>query len=303
MRIDVFDRHDKYLSTITPAQLISAVHTDELNGEDSLTVSTTYPLGEGMRLVWRDRFGSCHEHVCQDPKGASAAGIPVYTDTALSSICELFGDYIEDKRPYSYSFTKALEVALEPTRWTVGTVDQPGTVSSGMTFYHVSAREALQSILECGGELECSIEVGDSCVTRRAVSIRKHRGASDGHRRFAYGKDVQQVTKTEHWGAITACYGYGKGVETDVGGYGRKLTFGDINGGKNYVEDAAALKAYGRPDGKGGRSHVFGKYEDSECEDAQKLMDDTRAYLDAHKVPGVTYEAEVVDLVNHPRFR
>lgn len=297
MRIDVFDRHDKYLSTIAPAQLISAIHTDELNGEDSLTVSTTYPLGEGMRLVWRDRFGSCHEHICQDPKGASAAGIPVYTDTALSSICELFGDYIEDKRPHSYSFTKALEVALEPTRWSVGTVDQPGTVSSGMTFYHVSAREALQSILECGGELECGIEVGDSGVTRRTVSIRKHRGASDGHRRFAYGKDVQQVTKTEHWGAITACYGYGKGVETDAGGYGRKLTFGDINGGKDYVEDAAALKAYGRPDGKGGHSHVFGKYEDSECEDAQKLMDDTRAYLDAHKVPGVTYEAEVVDLV------
>ena len=297
MRIDVFDRHDKYLSTIAPAQLISAIHTDELNGEDSLTVSTTYPLGEGMRLVWRDRFGSCHEHICQDPKGASAAGIPVYTDTALSSICELFGDYIEDKRPHSYSFTKALEVALEPTRWSVGTVDQPGTVSSGMTFYHVSAREALQSILECGGELECGIEVGDSGVTRRTVSIRKHRGASDGHRRFAYGKDVQQVTKTEHWGAITACYGYGKGVETDAGGYGRKLTFGDINGGKDYVEDAAALKAYGRPDGKGAHSHVFGKYEDSECEDAQKLMDDTRAYLDAHKVPGVTYEAEVVDLV------
>lgn len=297
MRIDVFDRHDKYLSTIAPAQLISAIHTDELNGEDSLTVSTTYPLGEGMRLVWRDRFGSCHEHICQDPKGASAAGIPVYTDTALSSICELFGDYIEDKRPHSYSFTKALEVALEPTRWSVGTVDQPGTVSSGMTFYHVSAREALQSILECGGELECGIEVGDSGVTRRTVSIRKHRGASDGHRRFAYGKDVQQVTKTEHWGAITACYGYGKGVETDAGGYGRKLTFGDINGGKDYVEDAAALKAYGRPDGKGGHSHVFGKYEDSECEDAQKLMNDTRAYLDAHKVPGVTYEAEVVDLV------
>lgn len=297
MRIDVFDRHDKYLSTIAPAQLISAIHTDELNGEDSLTVSTTYPLGEGMRLVWRDRFGSCHEHICQDPKGASAAGIPVYTDTALSSICELFGDYIEDKRPHSYSFTKALEVALEPTRWSVGTVDQPGAVSSGMTFYHVSAREALQSILECGGELECGIEVGDSGVTRRTVSIRKHRGASDGHRRFAYGKDVQQVTKTEHWGAITACYGYGKGVETDAGGYGRKLTFGDINGGKDYVEDAAALKAYGRPDGKGGHSHVFGKYEDSECEDAQKLMNDTRAYLDAHKVPGVTYEAEVVDLV------
>lgn len=33
------------------------------------------------------------------------------------------------------------------------------------------------------------------------------------------------------------------------GGYGRKLTFGDINGGLNYVADSTALKTYGRPDG------------------------------------------------------
>ena len=38
-------------------------------------------------------------------------------------------------------------------------------------------------------------------------------------------------------------------METDSGGYGRKLTFGDINGGLNYVADSTALKTYGRPDG------------------------------------------------------
>lgn len=297
MRVDVYSRHDAYVGTIGARQLLGFVWTDCLNGEDTVDITTTFPLKEGYRLVWQDLNGVPHEHVCQDPQGASAAGLPIYSDTALNSICELFGDYIEDKRPYGYSFQRALEVCLEPTRWDVGTVDQPGTVSSGLTFYHTDCRTALNDILACGGELETSITVGANGVTGRSVSILKHRGEANGHRRFSYGKDINSITRTEHWGAITACYGYGKGVETDNGGYGRKLTFGDINGGKDYVEDATALKTYGRPNGKGGFAHVFGKYENSSCEDAQQLKDETQDYLDQHKTPGVTYEADVVDLV------
>lgn len=297
MRVDVYSRHDAYVGTIGARQLLSFIWTDCLNGEDTVDITTTYPLKEGYRLVWQDLNGEPHEHVCQDPKGASAAGLPIYSDTALNSICELFGDYIEDKRPYGYSFQRALEVCLEPTRWEVGTVDQPGTVSGGLTFYHTDCRSALNSILECGGELQTSITVGADGVTHRRVSILKHRGEANGHRRFSYGKDINSITRTEHWGAITACYGYGKGVETDSGGYGRKLTFGEINNGKDYVEDAEALKLYGRPDGNGGLKHVFGKYENSSCEDAHQLKDETQDYLDQHKTPGVTYEADVVDLV------
>lgn len=297
MRIDVYSRHDAYLGTIAGASLISFEHSDELNGEDSVSIATTFRLREGYRLVWRDRNGACHEHVCQDPKGLHDASGTVYTDTALNSVCELFGDFIEDKRPYGYSFRRALEVCLEPTRWTVGTVDQGGTVSQSLTFYHTSAREALQSILECGGELETEIEVGTDGVASRKVSIRAHRGAASGHRRFAYGKDASSVAKTEHWGAITACYGYGKGEETDAGGYSRKLTFGDINGGLNYVADSTALQTYGRSDGKGGLAHIFGVYENGECEDASQLKQETMDYLDQHSVPGVTYEADVLDLV------
>lgn len=301
MRVDVYSRHDAYIGTIATDELLSFVHTDELNGEDSVAIQTYFRLCEGYRLVWRDPQGTCHEHVCQDPRGLHEGGRTVYSDTALNSICELFGDYLEDKRPYGYSYQRALEVALAPTRWAVSTVDQPGTVSAGLTFYHVSAREALNAILECGGELETVITVGTGGVTGRSIGIRAHRGSTSGHRRFAYGKDVTGISKTEHWGAITACYGYGKGVETDSGGYGRKLTFGGINGGLNYVYDGDALKLYGRPDGGGGYAHVFGTYENSDCEDAGQLLSETRSYLEEHKVPGVTYTADVLDLVRFGR--
>lgn len=261
MRIDVYTWQDVYVATIGPDELFALTHTDELNGEDSVDIVTTFALKQGYRLVWADRLGKVHEHVCQDPKGLHAGGDTVYTDTAINSICETYGDYIEDKRPYGYGFLQALNVCLEPTRWTAGTVDQTGTVDKGLTFYHTSSREALQSILKCGGELETEITVSGGKVSSRKAGIRSHRGTKGGHRRFTYTKDLASVSRTEHYGAITACYGYGKGIETDTGGYGRKLTFGDINNGKNYVEDATALKLYGRPDGKGGRAHVFGQYE------------------------------------------
>lgn len=297
MRVDVYTRHDAFIKSISSGELIGFVHTDELNGSDSVEITTTFRLCEGYRLIWKDRLGRVHEHVCQDPKAMRAGSGVVYTDTALNSICELMGDYIDDKRPYGYSFRRALEVCLEPTRWQVGTVDQSGTVSDGLTFYHTDCRSALNAILECGGELETDISVASSGTITRKVGIRQHRGETGGHRRFEYGKDLTSISRTEHWGAITACYGYGKGLETESGGYGRKLTFGDINGGRDYVADSDALKAYGRPDGKGGYAHVFGKYENSQCEDAQQLKGETQAYLDAHKEPGVTYEANVVDLV------
>lgn len=301
MRIDVYTWQDAYVSTIGPEELLSLTHTDELNGEDSVDIVTTFALKQGYRLVWADRLGKVHEHVCQDPKGLHAGGDTVYTDTAINSICETYGDYIEDKRPYGYGFLQALNVCLGPTRWTAGTVDQTGTVDKGLTFYHTSAREALQSILKCGGELETEITVSGGRVTSRRVGIRSHRGAKGGHRRFTYTKDLASVSRTEHYGAITACYGYGKGIETDTGGYGRKLTFGDINNGKNYVEDATALRLYGRPDGRGGRAHVFGQYENSNCEDAATLLAETRAYFGSRKEPGMTYEADAVDLVQFGR--
>lgn len=301
MRIDVYTWQDVYVATIGPEELLALTHTDELNGEDSVDITTTFALKQGYRLVWVDRLGEVHEHVCQDPKGLHAGGETVYTDTAINSICETYGDYIEDKRPYGYGFLQALNVCLEPTRWTAGTVDQPGTVDKGLTFYHTNSRESLKSILECGGELETEIAVSGGKVSSRKVGVRSHRGAKGGHRRFTYTKDLASVSRTEHYGAITACYGYGKGIETDTGGYGRKLTFGEINNGKNYVEDATALKLYGRPDGRGGHAHVFGQYENSNCEDAATLLAETRAYLDSHKEPGMTYEADAVDLVQFGR--
>ena len=54
MRVDVYSRHDAYVGTIGARQLLGFVWTDCLNGEDTVDITTTFPLKEGYRLVWQD---------------------------------------------------------------------------------------------------------------------------------------------------------------------------------------------------------------------------------------------------------
>ena len=296
MRIDVYDRQDNYLHTIGTDELNGFVWTDELNGEDSVAISTTWPIGEGMRLIWKDRTNTVHEHVCQDPQAIRESGAVYYTDTALNSICELFGDYIEDKRPYGYTYELALTVCLEPTRWEVGTCDQGGTASR--TFYHESVREGLAGIIETwGGELETLIVHDGASIVSRRVGVRAKRGNQSSAKRFTWTKDLVSVKRSvASDNPKTRVYGYGKGVETDGGGYGRRLTFADINGGKDYVEDAEATAVWGHPDGNGGVLPAVASYVNEQCEDAAQLLQETKDYLDQVKEPKVTYTASVIDL-------
>lgn len=100
----------------------------------------------------------------------------------------------------------------------------------------------------------------------------------------------------------TALYGYGKSLQTAdedgnlTGGYDRKLTFGDVNGGQNWVGSADALARWGRPDGKGGKAHVFGDVEFSDCEDAAELKKLTKAQLAQSCVPTVSYTVDATAL-------
>ncbi len=98
---------------------------------------------------------------------------------------------------------------------------------------------------------------------------------------------------------FTALYGYGKGLpiydETGAptGGFTRRLTFGSVNGGANWVGDDAARLVWGRPDGAGGKSHRFGHVVFPDCEDAAELKALTEAALAAACEPRVSYEVDV----------
>lgn len=290
MNVSVYDRADNFVRVIAPSQLLVFVHTDELNGEDSVHISTLAPLAQGERLVWIDRYGAAHEHVCQNPKVTRELGTPIYSDVAINSICDTFGDIINTLDASNMPAASVFQRVLKETRFTgscMTTKDfPPKTVLSRKT-----ARECIREVLNLGGDLVTRITAGASGVTARECNIVEYRGHTGGHKRFTYGKDLVKVERTEHSAVITACYGYGKTIETK--GEGEVVDKPRLT---VYVTDEDARAKYGI----GGR-HLVGKYENTQCDDPSQLERETRAYLKARSTPQVTYEADVVDLASMGR--
>lgn len=291
-----FTRFSRFGANLGRLTYTAATHEDATDGTDELKIRCDEDLGKGERLVWADRQGVVHEHIVDEIERLhDDSGKPYTSVTCINSINETWDDYIEDKRP-SGSVAVALTSILAGTRWEVGNCDQPGSASH--TFYHVKVREGLSALLKTwGGELETVIVTDGVQVTHRYVRVVAKRGNQQSPKRFTWTKDLISIKrKTGSANPKTRVYGYGKGVETDGGGYGRRLTFGDINGGKDYVEDVSATEVWGHPDGSGGIAPAVDVYINEQCDDAPQLLAETNDYLEQAKTPTVSYEASVIDL-------
>ena len=291
-----FTRFNRWGDNLGRLTVSAATHTDALDGTDELNITCAEDLVKGDRIVWIDLQGVCHEHIVDTiDRVHDDDGAPETQAVCINSVNETWDDWLDDKRP-SGSVLVALTSILEDTRWEVGTCDQGGTASR--TFYHISVREGIAELLETwGGELETTIVHNGSGIVSRRVNIRALRGNQSSAKRFTWTKDLVSVKRSvASDNPKTRVYGYGKGVETEGGGYGRRLTFGDINGGKDYVEDAEATDIWGHPDGKGGVLPAVTSYVNEQCEDAAQLLQETKDYLEQVKEPKVTYTASVIDL-------
>lgn len=294
----LFDRWGENMGRLA---YTAATHTEALDGTDELKITCSRELSKGQRVVWVDRQGDAHEHLVDEVSQVHDDGGKTYCEAVcINSIAELLDDYIEDKRP-SGGVAEALASILGGTRWEVGTCDLKASASH--TFYHTSVREGLTDLIATwGGELETRIETDGVKVTHRRIGVRASRGDQQSPKRFTWTKDIVDIKRTVgSANPKTRIYGYGKGVETDAGGYGRRLTFGDINGGKDYIEDAEATKVWGHPDGSGGILPAVDTYVNEQCEDAAQLLKETQDYLDTVKEPTVSYEANVLDLYAYGR--
>lgn len=291
-----FTRFSRWGENLGRLTVSAATHADALDGTDELKITCAEDLVKGDRVVWIDLQGVCHEHIVDTvDRVHDDDGAPETQATCINSINETWDDWLDDKRP-SGSASVVLSSILADTRWEVGTCDQGGSASH--TFYHISVREGIAELLETwGGELETTIVHNGAGIVARRVNIRALRGNQSIAKRFTWTKDLVSVKRSvASDNPKTRVYGYGKGVETEGGGYGRRLTFGDINGGKDYVEDAEATDIWGHPDGEGGVLPAVTSYVNEQCEDAAQLLQETKDYLEQVKEPKVTYTASVIDL-------
>lgn len=291
-----FTLFDRWGNNLGRLPYTKASHIEALDLTDELTITCDRELIKGQRIVWIDRQGIAHEHMVDEVSQIhDDEGKTHCKAVCINSIAELLDDYIEDKRP-SGGVVEALTSILSGTRWSVGRCDQKGSASH--TFYHISVREGLTDFISVwGGELEVTIETDGTRVTRRSIGVRACRGDQLSPKRFTWTKDLINIKrKTGSANPKTRVYGYGKGVETEGGGFGRRLTFGEINGGKDYVEDTAATDIWGHPDGNGGIAPAVDVYINEQCDDPAQLLQEANSYLETVKEPQVSYEADVVDL-------
>lgn len=305
MRYMIFDRWGNPLGDLPYA--IKAIRTRATDGTDTLDITTIGEINKDERIVFKDSTGRWAEYLCQSTQTARAAGMPVTVAYCTGSIAELSRTYIEDKRNRNANAKACLAKALEGTRWAVGTVETgTRTRIADLAFYHCTVLEAVQKTADTYGlevQTEYQPDPTGNQIGQRIIHLVEHRGQTTSTKRFEYGKDLTQIKRDIDAGdVITRLYGWGKGIEQTneegepTGGYGRKISFADVNNGKPYIQDDQALANWGIVGADGTKHHSEASVDFPDCEDPKELLNLTKAALKTRTTPVVSYTADVTAL-------
>jgi phage minor structural protein len=317
MMLLIFDKSDQLLTILSndsndACPFYEPYHEEELNRKQSLifSVPANHPdaafVIEENQVAFKDEDGNFRLFVIRELDEVDDTDVPMKHVYCEPAMLELNDEPIEDIRPQNTTALDALTRALQNTRWKVGTVAQLGTNSTN--FYYESVMSAIQKILNTwGGEIRDRIEVQGNKIAGRYIDILARRGADTG-KRFEVGKDINSIRRKVISYPISALYGRGQGLQTEDGGYTRKITFADIewsvaNGdptdkplGQEWVGDPEALAMYGRPNPDGSLRHRFDFVDFPDEDDPLKLLQLTWNTLQERKNPIIQYELDVITL-------
>lgn len=319
MDIYLFDKTQNF-QCICPGSIItSAYYTEEINTAGQLTFS----------IPVEKRLSSNIFYACINDPDDSGSFLMFklikenVTDTtadytAIESAYDELASYtfIKDKRPTMNAHDTA-NLVLEGTRWGLG--DCPTTDAARLNFYYVSILEALQTIVnQWNLEVQFQVKLDGTTnqIKQRNVNMYQKLGKRT-NKRFEYGSNLLSVKQeNDSTGLYTALVGRGKGVQTtntdgstnpddtDPQGYGRRITFDDVewstaNGnplnkpkGQLYLEDPQATANYGFPDGHPRIGFVV--FEN--CEDPNELIQLTYNKLLEVERPQVQFSASIANV-------
>lgn len=294
-----FDRFDERIGILRTVGALK--HSETLCGDDTLEFCSLDVPGKWDRLLWRDPDdGRWREHIVQRTVERTGEACQVFCE---SSVAEMRGDYIEEKHMVDKEDTDWFPELLAYTRWSLGSIESRSTLHSAI-FYHTDVLAALRKTEEkWGSEFEPEIVVGDRRIEARRIAVKKKLGSWKGLR-FDYGRNMRWCKRTVLSDEIyTALYGYGAGLPvTDddgnlTGGYHRKLTFGDINDGIDWVGDDVAREKWGLWNAeRTEKMHRFGEVTFPEEDKPYILRESTKWRLKRYNEPKVTYEVGMAHL-------
>ncbi|MFS0776268.1 phage tail spike protein [Neobacillus sp. 3P2-tot-E-2] len=319
--IYIFDKNEQLLTILKPdgpCPYKEAAHIEQLNKENTFSfwipadhADSQYVKEENL-VAFKDLDGDIRLFVIKelDEVHDDVLYKEAFCQAAWKD--ELGEEPLQDIRPQNKTAAEALTSALQNTRWKVGNVASLGTNSTN--FYYEKVTSAITKILTIwGGEVKDRITVSNGKITGRYIDILARRGADTG-KRFEITKDIQSLKRTILSYPKTALYGRGKGLETEAGGYSRKITFADIvwstaNGnpadkpaGQEWVGDPVALSQFGRENPDGSKRHRFDFVDFSDEEDPANLLNQTWNDLQNRTKPIMRYEMKVIDLEKIPGF-
>lgn len=296
-----FNRFGAYLGELTPMQATRTRNVDQCGVDKVELVLLDNGVDKYDRIVFCDSMGRTCEWIVMSSRESRAKSVPVCTVNCYGSMQELSRHFMPTLRRGSNDTPEqALAKALDGTRWSVGQCDEgSGTYS----VYHQSSLASVNDIanaykMEVKPVIQLSAD-GNS-IAKRSVSLVKRLGRANTALRLDYGSGLSGIDRVlSADDVVTRLYCYGKGVQTTdddgnaTGGYSRKITFADINGGKEYIQDDSLLEVWGVPGPDGSLMHTEGIFEDGDCEDKATLLAEGRAALAERSKPVVSYEGTV----------
>ena len=306
MKLFLFNNDEKLIGTVSP---LEGIQNEEINKIQTIECTTVYSelIEKASYIGHKDYSDNRIFHLYKIDHITKTST----TDVKIVGVHTFFDDmesdgYVKDFRPTNRELVGVLTTILDGSRWQLGTVNIQRRYTGN--FYYVTRKEAISKLIEATQiEIKPRLEFSRGKITGRYLDVFTRLGGRNG-KVFVHGRDLLTVSEKKSQGAIyTAVVGRGKGEETDTGGYGRRISFKDIEWrrtsgqpvdkpvGQEYVEIPAMTKLYGFEKGTKPRIKIV-EFQDET--DKEKLLRLSYEWLEKNSRMQVEYSAKVLNVGN-----
>ena len=306
MKLFLFNNDEKLIGTVSP---LEGIQNEEINKIQTIECTTVYSelIEKASYIGHKDYSDNRIFHLYKIDHVTKTST----TDVKIVGVHTFFDDmesdgYVKDFRPTNRELVGVLTTILDGSRWQLGTVNIQRRFTGN--FYYVTRKEAISKLIEATQiEIKPRLEFSRGKITGRYLDVFTRLGARNG-KVFVHGRDLLTVSEKKSQGAIyTAVVGRGKGEETDTGGYGRRISFKDVEWrrtsgqpvdkpvGQEYVEIPAMTKLYGFEKGTKPRIKIV-EFQDET--DKGKLLRLSYEWLEKNSRMQVEYSAKVLNVGN-----
>lgn len=306
MKLFLFNNDEKLIGTVSP---LEGIQNEEINKIQTIECTVVYSelIEKASYIGHKDYSDNRIFHLYKIDHVTKTST----TDVKIVGVHTFFDDmesdgYVKDFRPTNRELVGVLTTILDGSRWQLGSINVQRNYTGN--FYYVTRKEAISKLIEATQiEIKPRLEFSRGKITGRYLDVFTRLGGRIG-KVFVHGRDLLTVSEKKSQGAIyTAVVGRGKGEETDTGGYGRRISFKDVEWrrtsgqpvdkpvGQEYVEIPAMTKLYGFEKGTKPRIKIV-EFQDET--DKEKLLRLSYEWLEKNSRMQVEYSAKVLNVGN-----